>query len=67
MKNIELPVNIQIILFGYFENIKLNFVKNKIILLTNYYIYRTKLQEILPSNALKIFKGTQELGEMHFI
>ena len=69
MTNIELPLNIMIILFGIYENVKLNFVKNKIILLSKYYIYRTKLQEVLPNlNALKkLFKGTLELRKIHFI
>ena len=43
MTNIELPLNIKTILFGNYENIKLNYVKNKITFLTKYYIYRTKL------------------------
>ena len=45
---------VQCRLGAIYENVKLNFVKNKIILLSKYYIYRIKLQKFLPNlNALK--------------
>jgi hypothetical protein len=40
---IELPLNLTIILFGITDKSKKNYTRNLIILLTKFYIYRTKL------------------------
>ena len=52
--NIEVPLNLIFVLFGIMSNQGVNFVKNKIILLTKFYIYRVKLNEgILNFTGLK--------------
>ena len=52
--NIELPLNLILVLFGIMSNRGVNFVKNKIILLTKFYIFRVKVNEgILNFTALK--------------
>ena len=56
MTYIEIPLNLQIVIFGYFKNLDLNFVKNKVILLTKFYIYKTKMNGGLVNfNALKSY------------
>lgn len=54
--NIEIPLNLEIVLFGSFEkNTQThNVIRNKILVLTKYYIYRTKLSsEELNNIGLK--------------
>ena len=51
---IELPLNLILVLFGIMNSHGLNFVKNKILLLTKFYIYRVKLNEgVLNLTGLK--------------
>ena len=40
---IELPLNIEIVLFGILQKTSKNWIRNLLLLLTKFYIYRTKL------------------------
>ena len=43
--NIEIPLNVDIVMFDLYDNYKLNFIK-KAILLLKYFIYRSKMQSL---------------------
>jgi hypothetical protein len=45
MTYIEIPLNLEIVTFGLLHPYDANLSKNKIILLTQFYIYRTKVNE----------------------
>ena len=52
MTYIEIPLNLEIVIFGLLHPYDANLIKNKIILLTKFYIFRTKVNEALK-NYLK--------------
>ena len=45
MTQIVLPLNLDIVLFGILNNKNQNYVRNKIVLLSKFHIFRTKLNE----------------------
>ena len=46
LTEIELPLNLSIVLFGFIEKTDKNYIRNIVILLTKFFIYRTKLCEV---------------------
>jgi hypothetical protein len=51
---IEIPLNLEIVMFGLLHPYDANLTKNKIILLTKFYIFRTKVNERMVNfEALK--------------
>jgi hypothetical protein len=54
MTYIEIPLNLEIVMFGLLHPYDANLIKNKIILLTKLYIFRTKVNEGMV-NPLLLF------------
>ena len=64
--NLELPINFDFVLFGFLQKSQMNYVRNIIILLSKYYIYKTKLEERNPNiNALKNYLRENLYIEKH--
>ena len=62
----ELPINFDFVLFGFLQKSQMNYVRNIIILLSKYYIYKTKLEERNPNiNALKNYLRENLYIEKH--
>ena len=63
---IELPLNLEIILFGILQRTEKNCVRNLILLLTKFYIYRTKMcEDPLNIVALKNYLKENLLTEKY--
>lgn len=46
---IELPLNLELVIFGFLEKSEKNYFRNLVIILSKFYIYRTKLNEVQVS------------------
>jgi hypothetical protein len=68
MTYIEIPLNLEIAMFGLLHPYDANLIKNKIILLTIFFIFRTKVNEgMVNFEALKnYFKRKSNFRKTHF-
>ena len=68
MTYIEIPWNLEIVMFGLLHSYDANLIKNKIILLTKFFIFRTKVNEgMVNFEALKNYlKENLILEKTHF-
>jgi hypothetical protein len=63
---IEIPLNLEIVMFGLLHPYDANLTKNKIILLTKFYIFRTKVNERMDNfEALKNYLKQNLILEKH--
>jgi hypothetical protein len=64
----EIPLNLEIAMFGLLHPYDANLIKNKIILLTIFFIFRTKVNEgMVNFEALKnYFKRKSDFRKTHF-
>jgi hypothetical protein len=66
MTYIEIPLNLEIAMFGLLHPYDANLIKNKIILLTKFYIFRTKVNEgMVNFEALKNYLKENLILEKH--
>ena len=66
MTYIEIPLNLEIVMFGLLHPYDANLIKNKIILLTKFYIFRTKVNEgMINFEALKNYLKENLILEKH--
>jgi hypothetical protein len=66
MTYIEIPLNLEIAMFGLLHPYDANLIKNKIILLTKFYIFRTKVnEEMVNFEALKNYLKENLILEKH--
>jgi hypothetical protein len=66
MTYIEIPLNLEIVMFGLLHPYDANLIKNKIILLTKFYIFRTKVnEEMVNFEALKNYLKENLILEKH--
>jgi hypothetical protein len=56
MTYIEIPLNLEIVMFGLLHPYDANLIKNNIILLTKFYIFRTKVNEGMVNFEEKVHK-----------
>ena len=66
MTYIEIPLNLEIVMFGQLHSYDANLIKNKIILLIKFYIFRTKVNEgMVNFEALKNYLKENLILEKH--
>ena len=67
MTYIEIPLNLEIVMIGLLHPYDANLIKNKIILLTKFYIFRTKVNDgIVNFEALKNYLRKSDFRKTHF-
>ena len=67
MTYIEIPLNLEIAMFGLLHPYDANLIKNKIILLTKFHIFRTKVNDgIVNFEALKNYLKQSDFRKTHF-
>ena len=67
MTYIEIPLNLEIAMFVLLHPYDANLIKNKIILLTKFYIFRTKVNDgIVNFEALKNYLRKSDFRKTHF-